>query len=308
MFCPNCGKQIPDGGRFCPECGSALDVSGGSIPPVSPEATSSYDSLGTSYQTPPTMVEPDGPAGKSPRKGHGGIVALVVVAVVAVLAAIMLTPIHKSIPGLSEIDIALPGATAPADEEPASDDPKGQAPANDRRDSSSSSEGSGAAAKTKGKRDDGGTSDVAPAKSPLVGTWTGNLSGDSDVTCVASQTKTPTVTIKSVDPETGTVTADITFNFHNHESDQDGTEDGDEQVELKGLEFMLADAQTQDGQVVAGTFHYKPSMAADFGTEAVCEISGQINTRRLTIAFYECGGDNGSPYDRYRDTYVLTKD
>ena len=24
MFCPNCGKQLPDGTSFCPECGAAL--------------------------------------------------------------------------------------------------------------------------------------------------------------------------------------------------------------------------------------------------------------------------------------------
>ncbi len=24
MFCPNCGKQLPDGTNFCPECGAAL--------------------------------------------------------------------------------------------------------------------------------------------------------------------------------------------------------------------------------------------------------------------------------------------
>ena len=26
MFCPNCGKQIPDGSAFCPQCGAATGV------------------------------------------------------------------------------------------------------------------------------------------------------------------------------------------------------------------------------------------------------------------------------------------
>lgn len=305
MFCPNCGKQIPDGSKFCPECGSTLDAAGGgSVPPVSSGTTSSYDSLGTSYQTPPTMVEPNGPAGKPSKKKHGGIIALaVVVVIVVIFAIIMLTPIHKSIPGLSTIDIALPGSQTPSVEQPADKDSGDQGSDDNKTGSDSGSKGSGVASS---KKDDGKSGKAASSKSPLVGTWTGNLSGDSDVYCVASQTKTPTVTIKSVDPDTGTVTADITFNFHNHAQDQDGTEDGDEQTELKDLEFMLADAQTQDGQVVAGTFQYKPSVVADYGTTAECQLSGEINTRRLTLTIDERGGDN-NPGVSYRDTFVLTK-
>ncbi|MGC9000874.1 WG repeat-containing protein, partial [Caldisericum sp.] len=25
MFCPNCGRQIPDGSKFCPYCGASLE-------------------------------------------------------------------------------------------------------------------------------------------------------------------------------------------------------------------------------------------------------------------------------------------
>ena len=28
MFCPNCGKQIPDGSKFCPYCGAKLSLAG----------------------------------------------------------------------------------------------------------------------------------------------------------------------------------------------------------------------------------------------------------------------------------------
>jgi uncharacterized membrane protein YvbJ len=27
MFCPNCGKEIPDGSKFCPYCGIKIAVS-----------------------------------------------------------------------------------------------------------------------------------------------------------------------------------------------------------------------------------------------------------------------------------------
>ena len=26
MFCPNCGKQIPDGSKFCPYCGAKIEI------------------------------------------------------------------------------------------------------------------------------------------------------------------------------------------------------------------------------------------------------------------------------------------
>ena len=32
MFCPNCGRQIPDGSKFCPYCGASLEGSGVTVP------------------------------------------------------------------------------------------------------------------------------------------------------------------------------------------------------------------------------------------------------------------------------------
>jgi TM2 domain-containing membrane protein YozV len=29
MFCPNCGRQIPDGSKFCPYCGASLEGESG---------------------------------------------------------------------------------------------------------------------------------------------------------------------------------------------------------------------------------------------------------------------------------------
>ena len=31
MFCPNCGKQIPDGSKFCPYCGASLEGKGATV-------------------------------------------------------------------------------------------------------------------------------------------------------------------------------------------------------------------------------------------------------------------------------------
>lgn len=307
MFCPNCGKQIPDGSRFCPECGATLNAAGGNVPPVSSGTTpSSYDSLGTSYQTPPTMVDPNGLAGRPPKKkGHGAAVAAVVVILVAVVAIIMLTPIHKSIPGLANINLL--GGNSSSVEQPAQGTGSGG--------SNSGSTGSGVAAGGSSGNTSGGSSSssgsgstTVSGTSPLVGTWTGNLSGDSSIQCVSSQTKTPTVTIKSVDPSTGTVKADISFNFHNHDSSQDTTADGDEQTDLKDLEFMLSNTQTQDdGQIVAGDFQYKPSLTAEYGPTAECSFSGEIAAKKLTIRITERGGDGNTGYSSYADTYVLTK-
>jgi hypothetical protein len=32
MFCPNCGKEIPDGSKFCPYCGASLEGKAVNIP------------------------------------------------------------------------------------------------------------------------------------------------------------------------------------------------------------------------------------------------------------------------------------
>jgi predicted nucleic acid-binding Zn ribbon protein len=32
MFCPNCGRQIPDGSKFCPYCGASLEGKEVNIP------------------------------------------------------------------------------------------------------------------------------------------------------------------------------------------------------------------------------------------------------------------------------------
>ena len=40
MFCPNCGKEIPDGSKFCPYCGAKLE--GNVTSQSSPKGSSSF--------------------------------------------------------------------------------------------------------------------------------------------------------------------------------------------------------------------------------------------------------------------------
>jgi len=40
MFCPNCGRQIPDGSKFCPYCGASLE--GNVTSQSSPKGSSSF--------------------------------------------------------------------------------------------------------------------------------------------------------------------------------------------------------------------------------------------------------------------------
>ena len=66
MFCPNCGKQLPDGSRFCSACGAQLDAQAG----VQQQP----------YQS-PSYEEPDAPA-PTKKKGVGVIVGIAAAAVV----------------------------------------------------------------------------------------------------------------------------------------------------------------------------------------------------------------------------------
>ncbi len=47
MYCPNCGKDIPDGGKFCPDCG--FDVSSGA--PAPSGGGSGYTNTNTNTNT-----------------------------------------------------------------------------------------------------------------------------------------------------------------------------------------------------------------------------------------------------------------
>lgn len=54
MFCPNCGKMVPDGSKFCGSCGANLSDAFGAAPPAGGQPN---------YEAPPTPVYADHQAG-----------------------------------------------------------------------------------------------------------------------------------------------------------------------------------------------------------------------------------------------------
>lgn len=92
-FCPNCGSPLPDFGKFCPKCGQVLNAE------PAPQ--------GEEYQTPPEQYQSQyayqpeqggwqqqqawqqqGWQQPAPKKGKGGLIAVLVVLLLAALAAI----------------------------------------------------------------------------------------------------------------------------------------------------------------------------------------------------------------------------
>lgn len=49
MFCPNCGREIPDGTKFCPYCGGACSAGAAAAPQPQPQ---DYGYVGQQGQTP----------------------------------------------------------------------------------------------------------------------------------------------------------------------------------------------------------------------------------------------------------------
>ncbi len=45
MFCPNCGKALPDTAKFCPDCGTAIKAAAPAVPepPIAPQAPAAVD-------------------------------------------------------------------------------------------------------------------------------------------------------------------------------------------------------------------------------------------------------------------------
>lgn len=80
MFCPECGKEVPEGAVFCPACGRYL--------------TSGYtfcsDSTPVSAQSSTYTYEPS--YGQPTKPGYRGVSWLLVIAVVAVAAMVIFTP------------------------------------------------------------------------------------------------------------------------------------------------------------------------------------------------------------------------
>lgn len=94
-FCPNCGKELPDGTLFCDACGAALNGSGEAAPANPVEAPRpEYAAPAPEYAAPaPEYAAPTTPAPKKkagfPKPAIIGIAAAAVVAVVVLLIVLL---------------------------------------------------------------------------------------------------------------------------------------------------------------------------------------------------------------------------
>lgn len=66
MFCPNCGKQLPENGNFCPNCGEKL-MAAPQAQPVQPVQV-------PPVQVPPVSVQPEVPAQPVKKKSKKGLI------------------------------------------------------------------------------------------------------------------------------------------------------------------------------------------------------------------------------------------
>lgn len=309
MFCPNCGKPVPDGAAVCPNCGTQLpnkntgsaqdQQSAGSAP------TTAYDSLGTSYQTPRTIVEagngkPGNNVGNAPKQK----VPTVLIVVIAVVACLLLTmvfresipePIRNVIPDVPGITqhtqtaqtTTNPAGTGEGESGLTTDSPdvtgNGQTGSGDTTNGGSSSSSSNSSS-SDSNADKGVYAD-------LVGTWTGTLQSDPE--CYGSQVNVPVLTIKSVD-DSGKVHFDVKLNFHNHDSQKDGSTDGDEMLEFKDLTASIQN----------NSFSYKFDVTK-YGEDAqfamTVSFSGNKDARDMSMDVYSYLTNS------YRDKYLMTK-
>ena len=87
MFCPQCGKQLPDNARFCSKCGTAF----GQPQPAQPQPPRPGGNATGGGQTFPGGIRVGKGAGIGGfLKGKGAIAVVAAVAVVAVIAVVML--------------------------------------------------------------------------------------------------------------------------------------------------------------------------------------------------------------------------
>ena len=314
MFCPNCGKPVPDGAAVCPNCGEQLPDSdaGGSQDSAGSVPTTAYDSLGTSYQTPRTVVETEG--GKNDRKAPKkkfpvGVIVVAVIVVCLLLAMVFRESIPEPIrnvipdvPGITQHTHATQTtdatnstetdngegvvSTGTSDTSEVSDTSSAngsESVANG--DSTSSSTGSPSSDSTSGSSSKQGT------YSDLVGTWTGTFKGNPEF--YGSQVNVPVLTIKSVD-DSGKVHFDVKLNFHNHDSQQNGSTDGDEMLEFDDLVAII--------QNDSFTYKFDVSKYGDKAQLAMTvAIGGTKENREMSAEVYSYLTTD------YYDEYLMTK-
>jgi hypothetical protein len=274
MKCWNCGQEIDrSDSAFCPNCGADLrsgasqtpQPQGDSRPPM-PEASSDatrryvtptpsdswdtvsspgaeYDSLGTDFQTPETVVS-DGVESseqakadykrakrelKDARKRAGKsnapkIIAIILVILLAVAGGAFAS--YRYFAGDS--------SDSAASESEKDDTKKDEAAETDEASAETDSESSDAAASAQGDGDDA---------QALVGTWTGKLeASDGDGYCYGAQEMPLVITIESVD-SANKITADIKVCFHAHEENENSVDSspGDAYLELNDVTMTYSD-------------------------------------------------------------------
>ncbi len=91
MYCPKCGRPVPEGARFCPDCGASMDmVYGGDRNSASSTGTSSGDSSRRDRVRSNISYKNDTESNISLLAGF----------ILAILATIFLTPVGGFVAGM----------------------------------------------------------------------------------------------------------------------------------------------------------------------------------------------------------------
>ena len=236
MKCWSCGREVSGTGPvFCPHCGARLQGAGAGQADASAPATgekphipevpdsevqryvtpfpsemlgpgsvpgSTYDSLGTDYETPETVTSSEEIGSGQTGEGYGrpasrtpGVVVVTLVVVLAACAGVagVYYALNGRPIGLSDIQSVVAGGSA------------------------SSSLTSSSQAEDAQETDGSSVVLTDAQRQYLVGTWQGTYQGSDDGggVCHGSQLKPSVLDIKSVD-ENGRIVADIRTCYHAH--------------------------------------------------------------------------------------------
>ena len=85
MFCPNCGKEVPDGAGFCPECGNKIATNGNTGNNPGNNVNTGNNGYGYFYNN-PTNTAPNNNA--APKKASKKLIGVIIAAVAVLLIAV----------------------------------------------------------------------------------------------------------------------------------------------------------------------------------------------------------------------------
>lgn len=348
MKCWNCGFEIERGGSaFCPNCGADLrkapapagqGQNGAAQRPAMPQAPGAqadqaqryvtplpsngwdtpaspgaeYDSLGSGYQTPETVVPggADSPeraeedyrrakrelkqARKRAGKSNAPKVVAIIVAIAVVGCASAAGAYYVANGNSFQPRAEAESATSDGGASPQQESAPAATEAN-----ANASNGSAAT-----------TSAEANETDALVGTWTGTLEAADAaglMDCYGSQSKPPVLTVKSVD-SSGKVTADLKVCYHAHESSDNAIDSSpnDTYLEADNIVMTMAGKRfsyTFEPHDIDGSYDSYDEEKIDF----TYDTSG--GTPKLTAkadsVFYPSGGSGfGSKQD---ENFTFTK-